>query len=67
MRGAIMAEHDKGITIRIPIELKEDYKRYLEWECLTISEDIRNHIRDCVKQYKKEMQIFERLDKRKIE
>ena len=67
MRGAIMAEHDKGITIRIPIELKEDYKRYLEWECLTISEDIRNHIRDCVKQYKKEMQIFERLDKRKRE
>ena len=60
-----MPEHDKGITIRIPIELKEDYKRYLEWECLTISEDIRNHIRDCVKQYKKELQIFKRLDEKK--
>lgn len=60
-----MPTKDKGITIRIPVELKEDYKKYLDWECISISEDIRNHIRDCVKQYKKEVQIFRRIDERK--
>lgn len=45
----------ESITVRIPKELKETYDKYLEAECLTKTEDLRNHIRECARQYKKSM------------
>lgn len=54
-----MINFNSPITCKISDKLRKEYDEYLEWENLTISEDIRTHVRNCVKQYKREKRILD--------
>ena len=41
----------KSVNVKIPEDVKKDYEKYCEYRFMTISENLRNHIREELKQW----------------
>jgi metal-responsive CopG/Arc/MetJ family transcriptional regulator len=56
-----MKSKDVPISVRIPKKMKDEFLEYCEDECMTITEAIKNLIRDELRAYRKEKRMMEEL------
>lgn len=57
-----MRKATETLIVKLTKEQKEGYEKYLDWECITKTEDIRNHVRECIRKREKTLKENNRIE-----